>query len=46
MVVRGHDADTVRRVREGVERRVDAYREGGELALPVSAKLGAGRKPA
>jgi hypothetical protein len=46
MVVRGHDADTVRRIREGVERRVDAFREGGGLALPVSAKLGTGRRPA
>jgi len=46
MLVRGHDAETVRRIRAGVELRVEPYRDGDELALPVSAKLGTGRKPA
>lgn len=46
MVVQGHDEATVRRIRAGVERRVEPYRDGGGLALPVAAKLGSGRKPA
>jgi hypothetical protein len=35
----------VRRIREGVQRRLDEYRVDGGFVVPVSATLASGRKP-
>ena len=43
--VRGQTPDMQRRIRRAFDRIVAGHQEGGELALPVSVKIAAGRKP-
>jgi ubiquinone/menaquinone biosynthesis C-methylase UbiE len=43
--VRGQTRDMQRSIRRAFDRIVAGYQEGGELALPVSVKIAAGRKP-
>jgi SAM-dependent methyltransferase len=44
-IVHGQPEDVARRIREGVQRRLEEYRLDGGLAVPVSATLASGRKP-
>jgi ubiquinone/menaquinone biosynthesis C-methylase UbiE len=44
--VRGQTPDMQRSIRRAFDRIVADYHEGGGLELPVSVKIGAGRKPA
>jgi SAM-dependent methyltransferase len=44
-IVHGQPEDVARRIREGVQRRLDEYRVDCGFAVPVSATLASGRKP-
>jgi SAM-dependent methyltransferase len=44
-IVHGQPEDVARRIREGVQRRLDEYRVDGGFAVPASATLASGRKP-
>jgi SAM-dependent methyltransferase len=44
-IVHGQPKDVARRIREGVQRRLEEYRVDGGFAVPVSATLASGRKP-
>jgi SAM-dependent methyltransferase len=44
-IVHGQPEDVARRIREDVQRRLEDYRVGDGLAIPVSATLASGRKP-
>jgi SAM-dependent methyltransferase len=44
-IVHGQPEDVARRIREGVQRRLDEYRVDGRFAVPASATLASGRKP-
>ena len=44
-LVLGQPEETQRRIREAFDRRMEEFREGDGFVLPVSVKLGSGRKP-